>query len=289
MQRFRFEQQNSDGTGGGGGSPAPSPAAPAPSPAPSPSPTPSPAPSASWYGSDANKAVVEAKQFKGVDDVFNWATNAEKLIGAERAGRTVVLPKDEKDADGIKAFRTKIGVPESADKYELPVPEGQDGGFAKLASQWFHEHGVPKAAGQAIAKQWNEHIANYLKDAEATEQAESGKQLDALKREWGDKFDTNSEHARRFMKASGWDDAKIAKYEATFGTADMLKTFQGLGAKMGEGGFVAGDGQGGGGVSAQQAKEKLNEARVLRADGKLTDKQWAEALDKYGPLAEKAS
>jgi hypothetical protein len=287
MQRFRYEQQNSDGTGGGGGSPAPSHAAPAPSPAPSPSPT--PAPSAAWYGSDANKAVVEAKQFKGVDDVFTWATNAEKLIGAERAGRTVVLPKDDKDAEGIKAFRAKLGVPESADKYELPVPEGQDGGFAKLASNWFHEAGVPKSAAQVIAKQWNDHIANYLKEAEATEQAESGKQLDSLKGEWGDKFDTNSEHARRFMKASGWDDAKIARYEATFGTADMLKTFQALGAKMGEAGFVSGDGQGSGGVSPQQAKEKLNEARLQRIDGKLTDKQWQEAFDKYGALAEKAA
>jgi hypothetical protein len=41
--------------------------------------------------------------------------------------------------------------------------------------------------------------------------------------------------------------------------------------------------------TAQQAKEKLQEARVQRADGKITEKQWQEAFDRYAVLAEKAT
>jgi hypothetical protein len=133
--RHRFEQQSNDGAGGGGGAPSPSPAAPAPSPAPSPSPAPA------WYGSDANKAVVEAKQFKTVDEVFNWGVNAEKLIGAERAGRT------RGPAEGRQGRRRHQGLPLEARRarggrqVRAPVPEGQDGGFAKVASTM-----VPRAS-----------------------------------------------------------------------------------------------------------------------------------------------
>lgn len=240
-----------------------------------------------WHG-ESHKDYVTNKGFKSGDDVITSLQNAEKLIGAERAGRTVVLPKDEKDAEGIKAFRSKIGVPESADKYELPLPAGQDGAFAAKAAQWFFDHGVPKAAAQGIAKAWNDHMTAYLAEGEAAEKAESTKQLDALKGKWGTDFDKRAEEARRFMKASGWDDAKVARYEAAFGTADMLETFQALGAKLGEGGFVKGDGQGHGGMTPQAAKDKLNEYRLQRIDGKISDADWQRYQELYGPIAEQA-
>lgn len=242
-----------------------------------------------WYGADTNKAVVEAKGFKSVDDVFTAYSNTEKLIGHEKAGRTIVRPKDEKDVEGIKAFRSALGVPESADKYELPIPDGDKGEFAKTASAWMHEIGVPKEQGQKLTAKWNEFVAKSLADSEAAVKAESEKQLTALKTEKGADFDKFAEQARRFMKASGWDDARIGLYESTFGTADMLKTFHALGAKIGGHEFVGGDGQGGGGTNAAQAKQQIATLKEQRIAGKVSDKDFHDKMAVLGPLAERAA
>jgi hypothetical protein len=245
------------------------------------------APAASWFG-DAHKDYVSGKGFKSADDAIVSLQNAEKLIGAERAGRTLIRPKDDKDAEGLKAWRAGIGVPEKADDYKLPVPDGMDDSFAKAASAWFHEIGVSKGDGVKLAEKWNAHVAQVLKDTDAQLATESTKQLDGLKTEWGKDFDQNSEFARRFMRESGWDDAKVKRYEETFGTAAMLKDFHGLGKKLGEAGFVKGDGSGGGGMTKEQAKQRIGELQAQRTAGTLKQDEFLKEMDKLGPIAHAA-
>lgn len=264
---------------------------------PDPTPTPNPSPSppatggdtpAPWFADD-QKDYVTNKGWKAPADAVTSAINLEKLMGADKAGRTVVMPKDDKDVEGLKAFRAKMGVPESADKYELPFPDGESGDFAKTAASWFHKQGVPKAAAQEIAKEWNTFFEGMLKEDSTKLQAESQKQLDTLKTEWGNDFDKNSEFARRFLRASGWDDAKVKKYEDTFGTAAMLKDFHGWGSKTGEHDFAGGGGGGSFSLSPQAAKEKLGDLRQQRIEGKITQKDYLEQMEKLAPLAEKAA
>lgn len=226
----------------------------------------------SWFG-DANKEFVTSKGWKTGDDAVTSYRNLETLWGADKAGRAVILPKDDKDEEGIKAFRSKLGVPESPDKYELPIPEGDKGEFAKTAANWFHKQGIPKLAAQAIAKEWNDHIGALVKADEDRAKNESAMQLEQLKTEWGGEFDKRSEFARRFLRASGWDDAKVNLYEQTFGTAAMLKDFHGWGSKVAEPDF-AGDGSRGGGSDKVAAQNKLNEMRIARAEGKISDAEW---------------
>lgn len=226
-----------------------------------------------WFG-DANKDFVTGKGWKTGDEAITSYRNLETLVGAEKAGRTVVLPKDDKDADGIKAYHAKIGVPEAADKYELPLPEGDDGTFAKVAGGWFHQHGVPKLAAQGIAKAWNDHIGALVKADQDKATATSEMQLTQLKTEWGAEFEQKSEHARRFMRAFGWDEAKVNLYEQTFGTAAMLKDFHGIGSKIAEPGFAGDGSKGGNGVDKVAAQNKLNEMRIARSENKITDAEW---------------
>ena len=245
------------------------------------------APPASWF-SDAHKEYVTGKGFKTADDALVSLQNAEKLIGAERAGRTLIRPKDEKDVEGIKAWRTGLGIPEKPDGYKLPVPEGQGDAFAKTAAGWFHELGVEPTIATKLTERWNAHVAQVIKDTDAQLQAESNKQLDGLKTEWGQEFDKNSEFARRFMRESGWDDAKVKRYEETFGTAAMLKDFHGLGKKLGEAGFVKGDGSGGGGMTRDQAKQKIAELQAQRTAGTIKQDEFLKQMDVLGPIAHAA-
>lgn len=241
-----------------------------------------------WFG-DSHKDYVTNKGFKSPDDALTSLQNMEKLLGHEKAGRTVVMPKDEKDVEGIKAFRAKLGVPESADKYELPVPDGDNGEFAKMAASWLHEVGAPKEMGQKLAGKWNEFVAKSVADSKTALAAEMTKQLDGLKTEWGKDFDTNAEQARRFMKASGWDDARVKLYEETFGTADMLKTFSALGKKLGGAEFVKSDGSGGNSATALAAKKQIDDLRAKRIAGQITEKDFHAQMEKLGPLSEAAA
>lgn len=278
-ERFRKQQSDPGASGGGGGAAAAAAAAAAANGGGGGGATPP------WYGAETNKALVEAKGFKTVDDVFTAYTNTEKLIGHEKAGRTIVLPKDDKDVEGIKAYRARIGVPESADKYELPVPDGDKGEFAKLASNWLHDSGIPKEAGQKLAKSWNDYVAKTLAEGQTALKAEMDKQLDGLKGEWGDKFDEKSEHARRFMKAAGFTEEETKVYEEAFGTAAMLKRWSSIGSKLGESGFVAGDGGGTVTVSKSVAQAKVQQLNADRIAGKIDEKSFHSEMDKYGPVA----
>lgn len=100
------------------------------------------------------------------------------------------LPKDG-DSEAWSALYAKLGRPESAEGYELPVPEGQDGAFAKQTSGWMHELGLNKQQAQGLAEKWNAHQAQQAEAQQVaiTKQAETD--LTTIKQEWGAQFDEN--------------------------------------------------------------------------------------------------
>lgn len=234
---------------------------------------------APWYPTE-QADYVSNKGWKGPGELLESYVNLEKVMGADRAGRTLVMPKDDQDVEGMKAFRAKLGVPESADKYEIQVPDNDSGEFLKAAAGWFHELGIPKAAAQGLAAKWNDYWGNAAKSMDAELQANSAKELDGLKLEWGGDFEKKSAFAKDFLKQSGWSEQDVADYEKARGTGRMLKDFYSWGSKVQEPGF-AGDpskgGGGGGGVTKEVAKQKYTEIVQQRISGQITDSQWRDS------------
>lgn len=234
---------------------------------------------APWYGelpadtAPEFKSWLGNKNFADPQTALMSAWNQEKLLGADRAGRTVVLPKDDSDTEGLKAFRAKIGVPDKADAYNLPVPEGLPKEFAATAAGWFHKHGVPPAAARAISADWNAHLTQVVEAQQAEALAKSTEELNAVKAEWSDKFDANAEIARRYMKATGLNEEQVAAIEGALGTGVFLKTFHKLGMSLGEAKFATGD-PGGFNANKAEAERKFAELRQQRAEGKITDAMW---------------
>lgn len=95
------------------------------------------------------------------------------------------------DKDGWSAVYAKLGRPESADGYELPVPEGQDGKFAKTTAAWMHEAGLNKQQAQALATQWNAFQAQQVEAQQAAIQKQAESDLASVRQEWGKDFDAN--------------------------------------------------------------------------------------------------
>lgn len=118
------------------------------------------------------------------------------LLGGQPAPEAQAAPEpflaalpEEGDAEGWAQVYAKLGRPESADGYELPVPEGQDGEFAKTTAAWMHEAGLNKQQAQALATQWNAFQAQQAEQMQAAVQKQLEADIAAVKQEWGADFD----------------------------------------------------------------------------------------------------
>ena len=154
------------------------------------------------------------------------------------------IPGKDATPEDWAAFYKSIGAPESADAYELPVPEGEDTGFAKTAAEWFKDAGLLPQQAQALAGKWNEFVAAQ-KQAAATAESERIKALDSrnkseessLKNEWGADHEANMELARRavrqFMPQAKAADV-ITAIEDKLGYAETMKLMHAIGKGLGE-------------------------------------------------------
>lgn len=109
------------------------------------------------------------------------------------------LPQ-EGDADGWNAVYAKLGRPESAEGYELPLPEGDDGAFAKTSSEWMHKAGLNKQQAQAIASEWNTFQAQQAEAQQAAIQKQVESDMTTIRQEWGAQFDANKAVMEKAVK-----------------------------------------------------------------------------------------
>lgn len=242
-----------------------------------------PAVPATWLdGADElTTGYIANKGWKGPLEVVKSYTNLETLLGADRAGRTVVMPGPDATPAELSAFYTKLGRPEKAEDYQLPVAEGSTPEFASAAAAKFHELGIPKKAGVALTE-WLQSAAGEHTKAQATAAATAFAADDAaLKTEWGGAFDQKLAAARAAKNGLGLDDASINKMSASLGHKATMNLLANIGAKTSEHGFVAGEGttQAGGALTPAMAKDKI---QALRKDADFSKRYLA------GGVAEKA-
>lgn len=244
---------------------------------------PSGAPQGPWYQAfqdDALRGMAELKQWKSPEDLAKSYQHLEKHIGVP-PDRLLRLP-DKPDAPEWGEIRQKLGYapPETPDGYELPVPAGLGDEFAKRASTWLHKAGVPKAAGQAIASEWNAFVTEAAAAEETAKQQRFDADMASLRQEWGAQFAGSQELARRaqaeVQAASGLSDEDFAAMEDVVGSAKLMKLFALIGSKATEAPFVEGA-QGSasgrpGGMSPDAAKSRIQSL--------VSDKSFAERLQK---------
>lgn len=273
-------------TGDPAGTPAQAPAA-AGTPAPAPAPAPA---NDSWYSGIQNEEVRNWTQAKGWKDpaaLAESAWNLEKLIGHERAGRTVVIPGDDAPPEEVSAFRAKMGIPEKADDYMsvIKVPEGQPDTFAKEASVWFHEAGIPPKQAGALVEKWNEYQAQAAQQHGEQLAQRADQEFGQVVAAWGKEADANLELGKRaatqFIPAKDAAERQeiLSKLEGAIGTKAMLEMFANIGKGLGEHRVHSNGDSGGVGMSPAEAQAKI---KSLSAD-----KAWATAY-LNGDAAKKA-
>jgi len=157
-------------------------------------------------------------------------------------------------AKALQDLEGKTQIPESADVYKLPVPEGHDPAFAMEAAKWMHQAGIPVAQAQALAQQWNQYQLAQQAQADQVRIQQGKADVAALKNEWGNQYDANVELGRRAVRSFGVDEGTLDRISQALGDAETLRLFQRIGSRLGEGSLVADPG---GGASVQDGEKAL--------------------------------
>jgi hypothetical protein len=176
-------------------------------------------------------ALVAERQWKHPNEVIKSYRNLEKLTGVP-AEQIIKLPKGD-DPKAWNEVYTRLGRPEKADGYKLPVPEGQDGAFAKTAAEWFHEAGVTQAGATRLATKWNEFQAAQQKQQTDQLAARDLEQVNALKSEWGANYERLAGQVDKAAETFGMTPEQLAALKQVMGPKEAMQFMQTIGSKLG--------------------------------------------------------
>ena len=224
-----------------------------------------PSAAANWIDAipDADlKGWAQNKGFKEPTDALNSYRNLEKLMGADKAGRTVTLPAKWDDPKEVQPFYEKLGVPKDPSGYTMPK-EGVDADMAKWAQSTFHEAGLTPRQAELVIGKWQEMVGGKTASMQEAYQARVAQESEALKSEWGAAYNDKLAQAKSAAKAFGVDAATVDKLENALGFGGLMKFFAEIGARVGEDKMVTGQGLRSfdGAMTPDQAKVEIQRLR----------------------------
>lgn len=141
---------------------------------------------ATWAGDDEAKTKFIGR-YASPTAAYDGLYSANLKIASGDYKKSEPFP-DKGTDDEKTAWRTTNGIPEGADKYELPEHEGVS--YGALAERAFESNMSPGAA--KVAAEW--HVEQKDKEREelttSDEEARESSE-DALRSEWGNEYRTN--------------------------------------------------------------------------------------------------
>lgn len=226
-----------------------------------------------WWNAlpdEAARKHVEAKQYASPAELALANYNLTRLQTGDP--QVLSIPAADAPKEAWDQFYTKIGRPETPDKYELQFGEGVqvDEGMVKFGKELFHEMGLPQAKAQAAADKWNAFVQETNAKALEAQDQQNSQELDALKSKWGAELDANTAAGRTAVAALGLSNEAIQRIEGAVGSAAIVELLAMIGKKAGEGtGLIKPNGQYDANNPDTMSKEQAN-ARITELRGDAT-------------------
>jgi hypothetical protein len=207
-----------------------------------------------------NSAFARTKGWEDLDAIIRSYQNLESLLGNERAGRTVVLPGGEDDAEALSEIYDRLGRPAAAEGYELersgaPADEPLLDWYRGIA----HDAGLSQRQAAALFDAWGVMAATQAEALNRKAQAERDSTREALREKWGPRYETKLASAQRAVRRFGGDQA--AALEQAIGHGAMTEFLARIGEALREDALPAGEGRTGFGLSPEEARNSYNQRK----------------------------
>lgn len=244
-----------------------------PSAQPEPGTTSIPAPGWADGLSDELKGFAANKGWADPSDAVKSYQHLEKLLGADKAGRAVLLPKDEQDAEAAEVIYKALGKPEAAADYGLTdvyADAPADTELLNSMAEIMHQNGLNKAQAKSLAEGYKTLEAAKIERLTS----ENAQGIEDLKKEYGaafkDKVSAAQMGAQWIAKEAGIPIESIKEIEFHLGSKGVIKAFAAIGGLFGEDKFVnSSSNQNSFSMTPAQAAAKLDE---LKADSIFVDR-----------------
>jgi hypothetical protein len=250
----------------------------------------------SWTAPE-QKETRDWVQNKNYADPFTLAKTAQTLereAATLRAGKGYPTPgADGKvDPNAQKAWNALTGVPETADKYDIPLPaDNPYPQFKTFMQEALHKAGVPAAMAPALARGYEEAVQKMEAQIRETENTQSAAQLAELQNAWGAQYQERVALAQRgkewlAKEVGGLSDIQLRTLESVLTTPKFMAAMWKIGAGNGEARFAGNNANGGGQFAggASEAQTRLDQIMAERSAGTIKDHQWRELSKQGGEL-----
>lgn len=220
----------------------------------------------------SNRDWLKAKGYKSLDDVVKSYREAERAI--HDSGR-IAVPKEGATPEEIKAFHKAIGVPETADAYEVAAIEGHalDDGLIAAMRPIALEAGVPASAWKALSEGLMKHQLDQLQ----ADQQRQNDEWSALQKEWGASATERTVEFQRGVEAVGLKREDIAALQQVIGSKRVGEIFQKIGAGMTEATLLGGGNRNRFGITGPEAQKEV--------DALIADPEFGKKLAAKDPQA----
>lgn len=221
-----------------------------------------------WYDGlpDDLKGLAEVKGWKDPADALKSYKNLEEFMGADKAGRGLILPKDENDRQAFDKIYERLGRPEKAEDYaladflkengdnQLEEDETYDENMLNAMSGIFHEAGLSKKQGQSLAMGYNKFFQGMVEAQREKHRAE----VEEVKGSLAPEQLETARRGFRFLGLSGEDAVAI---EAYLGVKKATDLFTKIGVSLAEDKLPADAKYAGGDGSISGAQRLIQEKR----------------------------
>lgn len=235
----------------------------------------------SWLDGVQDPSIKSWAEAKGLqngsfENVLGSYHNLEKMVGADKAGRTITLLGDDAPPEAVNEFYTKLGRPEAPDQYSVQAPDGADNTRLEMMRNMAHELGLTDKQFAGLAAADAQYIETATQGMETQNQTTAADAEAQLRKEWGAAYELKAAQIDVAANKLGFTDEHLAGLRQAMGPVDALKFVDSLNSKMGDHDFDNGETVQPGHLTPEQAKTQLGE---LSMNKEFTD-AW---LDKAHP------
>ena len=160
----------------------------------------------------------------GLSKAVQSHLSLEKLLGHDK----VPIPKDDKDTIAQQVFNKAIGVPETAEGYQLAdpaIPESMKSMTfdKKTFAETIHKYGLTPKQASGLWQAYTEMSMGAYNKYVSENNAQLAQLVNGLKQEWGDAYDSNVELGQMVINKFSANEE-----DANFITASLLKDPRGI-------------------------------------------------------------